>query len=93
VLYARPPNAIPFEFGSGSFERHYELATSRGLRVVVSRAPELTLDIDTPEDLDLLSVLVGPGSPSGDGDLGPVAKMLDHLTDHPAPICVSSQCR
>jgi 2-phospho-L-lactate guanylyltransferase len=44
---------IPTAFGTGdSFRAHVEVATSRGLQVLVERRFGLALDVDTPEDLE-----------------------------------------
>jgi 2-phospho-L-lactate guanylyltransferase len=49
-----PPDIMPLKFGEPSFDNHLEAARQRGLSPVVLRLPGLGLDIDAPEDLELL---------------------------------------
>ena len=49
-----PPDAIPFDYGANSFARHSEHARKKGLNLDVFEAKSLSLDVDWPEDLDLL---------------------------------------
>jgi 2-phospho-L-lactate guanylyltransferase len=51
ALLARPPLALPFRFGAGSFERHCALARRLGIPLEILEHPALALDLDTPEDL------------------------------------------
>ena len=51
ALLSRPPGAIPYRFGSGSFAAHRHSAERRGLSTLVLDLPNLALDIDRPEDL------------------------------------------
>lgn len=51
ALLLRPPDAIPYAFGVGSFARHLALANAAKLPSHVYRSPTLALDIDRPEDL------------------------------------------
>jgi 2-phospho-L-lactate guanylyltransferase len=51
ALLIRPPGALDFTFGPGSFQAHLRQAQQRGLAVHVFLSPRLALDIDTPEDL------------------------------------------
>lgn len=53
-LLMRPCDAILPSFGTGSFERHRELALSAGLSVAAARPRGLLLDIDTGQDLSAL---------------------------------------
>jgi 2-phospho-L-lactate guanylyltransferase len=50
-LLRRPPRAIPARFGADSFRRHVELAAERGLPVSVIDRPELSFDLDAPDDI------------------------------------------
>jgi 2-phospho-L-lactate/phosphoenolpyruvate guanylyltransferase len=52
AVLLRPPNALPLRFGEPSFTRHLERAERLGLRAEVLRLPGLSLDLDTPADLD-----------------------------------------
>jgi 2-phospho-L-lactate guanylyltransferase len=51
ALLIQPPDALPFAFGSESFEAHLEAARGRGLDVGVCERPHLAFDLDTAEDL------------------------------------------
>jgi 2-phospho-L-lactate guanylyltransferase len=51
-LLVTPPNAFQLQFGPDSARRHVRAARDAGLSVQVYDAPELTLDIDTPGDLE-----------------------------------------
>lgn len=42
---------FPFAYGPGSFARHLEIANALGVEVIVLRPPELTWDVDEPDDL------------------------------------------
>lgn len=59
ALLLRPPAALPFAFGPGSFETHYRLARERGLEVNVCDLPNLAFDLDTAEDLERVESLGG----------------------------------
>jgi len=48
----RPPGALPLRFGEPSFARHLAHARELGLSAEVLRLPGLSLDLDTPADLD-----------------------------------------
>jgi 2-phospho-L-lactate guanylyltransferase len=48
----RPPSALPLRFGEPSFTRHLQRAERLGLRTEVLHMPGLSLDLDTPADLD-----------------------------------------
>ena len=52
ALLVRPPGAIEYEYGRGSYRRHLENAERAGLRVQVYESDRMTLDIDVPDDLD-----------------------------------------
>jgi 2-phospho-L-lactate guanylyltransferase len=51
LLLRRPPRAIPARFGPDSFRRHVELAEARGLPVSIVERPELSFDVDRPDDI------------------------------------------
>ncbi|HNR01126.1 MAG TPA: 2-phospho-L-lactate guanylyltransferase [Anaerolineaceae bacterium] len=57
LLYINPEGLIDFHYGSGSFSKHYELAKKSGSRIEVIESTSLGLDLDTPQDLELLKVL------------------------------------
>lgn len=54
ALLCRPPHVIAPCFGARSFERHLEAAHAAGVRATVADIPALSLDLDCPEDLDIL---------------------------------------
>lgn len=54
ALLVSPPDLIEYEFGVDSFERHVALAEEAGARVEICDLPSLRLDLDDPEDLELL---------------------------------------
>ncbi len=96
ALLARPPLVIPFAFGEGSFERHRAYAEERGVAFVTCRSADLALDIDTPEDLDLLAARAGMPSldmSAMDGDVASLKAMLDSLGSDASRTCVSGHCR
>ncbi|MGI8912130.1 MAG: 2-phospho-L-lactate guanylyltransferase [Rubrobacteraceae bacterium] len=51
ALLLRPPDALPFFFGSDSFKEHLRAARERGLGARIVRRPGLAFDLDTAEDL------------------------------------------
>ena len=50
-LALRPPDAIPFRFGGGSFAAHRSEAEAAGVQLVEVHRPGLAFDLDTPADL------------------------------------------
>ncbi len=55
ALLLRPPDALPFLFGPGSFEAHLDAARERDLPVTVRENPRLAFDLDTVEDFARLN--------------------------------------
>ena len=55
ALLVCPAGLIEYEFGPGSFQRHCSLARKAGARLEICELPSLALDMDLPEDLDLVS--------------------------------------
>ena len=55
ALLLSPPEAMAPSFGDGSLERHRSAAAATGLAHRVEVVPSLMLDVDTPDDMDLLS--------------------------------------
>lgn len=53
-LLVSPAGLIDYQFGLNSFHKHVEQANHYGVRVEVCELPALALDLDLPEDLDLL---------------------------------------
>ena len=54
AMLMTPGGLIPYSFGPGSFNRHCNLARQRGARLDVVHNANIALDLDTPEDLELL---------------------------------------
>lgn len=54
ALLVCPVGLIDYEFGPGSFERHCELARQAGARLEICELPSLALDVDLPEDLEII---------------------------------------
>jgi len=55
ALLVCPAGVIEYEFGPGSFLRHCERAQRAGARLEICELPSLALDMDLPEDLELVS--------------------------------------
>jgi len=49
-----PAGLIEYEYGPNSFERHCERARAVGARLEICELPSLSLDLDNPEDLNLV---------------------------------------
>jgi 2-phospho-L-lactate guanylyltransferase len=54
ALVLTPPDALTPSFGDDSRQRHFDLAVAQGSVPEVVGVPSLALDIDTPEDLEVL---------------------------------------
>jgi 2-phospho-L-lactate guanylyltransferase len=54
ALLVCPAGLIEYDFGPGSFQRHCERARAVGARLEILELPSLALDMDLPEDLDLV---------------------------------------
>jgi 2-phospho-L-lactate guanylyltransferase len=55
ALLVCPVGLIEYDYGPNSFERHCQRARQAGARLEICELPSLTLDIDLPEDLELVS--------------------------------------
>ena len=55
ALLISPAGLIQYDFGEGSYQRHCERAQKAGARLEVVRLPSLELDLDLPEDLELIN--------------------------------------
>jgi 2-phospho-L-lactate/phosphoenolpyruvate guanylyltransferase len=51
ALLLKPPDALPFAFGVGSYEAHRRAANERGLDLRTCERPHLAFDLDTAGDL------------------------------------------
>jgi 2-phospho-L-lactate guanylyltransferase len=54
ALLISPVGLIEYEFGPGSFQRHCQRAIEKGARLEICELPSLALDVDLPEDLDIV---------------------------------------
>ena len=54
ALLVSPVGAIDFAFGLGSFQKHCDRAEKAGARLEIVEMPSLALDLDLPEDLEIL---------------------------------------
>jgi 2-phospho-L-lactate/phosphoenolpyruvate guanylyltransferase len=61
LLLRRPPKSMPARFGPDSFRKHVEGARARDLPVSVVEWPELTFDVDVPEDFKRVLMEARPG--------------------------------
>ncbi len=61
ALLLSPANLIEYDFGGDSFRRHCESARKAGARLEIVKLPSLGLDLDLPEDLELIRKLEAAG--------------------------------
>lgn len=54
ALVISPAGLIEYDFGENSFQRHCELAKQAGARLEIVDLPSLGLDLDLPEDFELV---------------------------------------
>ncbi len=54
ALCVSPPHVINYAFGRQSFSKHCENARNSRARLEILKLPGLSIDIDLPEDLDLV---------------------------------------
>jgi 2-phospho-L-lactate guanylyltransferase len=54
ALLVCPVGLIEYDYGPNSFERHCQSALTEGARLEICELPSLALDMDLPEDLDLV---------------------------------------
>jgi 2-phospho-L-lactate guanylyltransferase len=59
ALLLSPANIIEYDFGPDSFKRHCERAQKSGARLEIVELPTLGLDLDLPEDLELVRKMEG----------------------------------
>jgi 2-phospho-L-lactate guanylyltransferase len=55
ALLVCPVGLIEYEFGPDSFRHHCEQAQRAGARLEICELPSLALDMDLPEDLEMVS--------------------------------------
>lgn len=54
ALLVCPVGLIGYDFGPDSFQRHCELVRRAGARLEICELPSLALDVDMPEDLEVV---------------------------------------
>ena len=54
ALLISPVGLIEYDFGPGSFQHHCERTLQKGARLEICELPSLALDVDLPEDLELV---------------------------------------
>ncbi len=59
ALLICPAGQIEYDFGEDSYQRHCERAIKSGARLEVVELPSLGLDLDLPEDLEMVRKLEG----------------------------------
>ncbi len=57
ALLLNPAGLLDYAFGPGSFQKHCEKAKKIGARLEICNLPSLELDLDLPEDLEILRKL------------------------------------
>jgi 2-phospho-L-lactate guanylyltransferase len=57
ALLISPSGLIDYDFGENSFQRHCERAKQAGARLEIVDLPSLGLDLDLPEDLEIIKEL------------------------------------
>lgn len=57
ALLISPSGLIEYDFGENSFQRHCERAKQAGARLEIADLPSLGLDLDLPEDLEIIREL------------------------------------
>jgi 2-phospho-L-lactate guanylyltransferase (CobY/MobA/RfbA family) len=57
ALLISPAGLIEYDFGEDSFQRHCNLVKKAGVRLEVVNLPSLGLDLDSPEDLEIIKNL------------------------------------
>jgi 2-phospho-L-lactate/phosphoenolpyruvate guanylyltransferase len=64
ALLISPSGLIEYDFGINSFQRHCERVRNAGARLEIVNLPSLGLDLDVPEDLELIRKLELTKTPS-----------------------------
>ncbi len=72
ALLCAPPGLIEYDFGPDSYSRHQTKARQAGARLELCELPGLALDLDLPEDLELMRA--GPPMPRSSADSGKVER-------------------
>jgi 2-phospho-L-lactate guanylyltransferase len=87
ALLLHPPNVFAPSFGPGSLERHIEAASAAGINFRVERVRSLMHDVDTPDDLADLGLLLDERR-----GVAPRTRGALHQLDH-SKACASSPRR
>jgi 2-phospho-L-lactate/phosphoenolpyruvate guanylyltransferase len=58
-LFINPAGLIEYGYGPGSFQRHCQRASAAGASLVVVNSERIGLDLDLPEDLEIVGGLKG----------------------------------
>ena len=58
-LFINPAGLIDYDYGPGSFQRHCQRAKDAGAKLVVVNSERIGLDLDLPEDLEMVGGLKG----------------------------------
>lgn len=56
ALVICPAGLIEYDFGPGSFEKHCRRAREQNIRLEICELPSLALDLDEPDDLELMDL-------------------------------------
>lgn len=64
ALLVRPPGAIDYAYGAGSYARHIEDAAHKDIAVRRYESPRTRLDIDVPADLRMYRRIIAAGGHS-----------------------------
>ena len=76
ALLLTPPDALAPAFGPGSFERHVAEAQAAGTPAEPVSVASLALDIDTPDDLEMLQNVLGSSHGGAAHTRGMLSQML-----------------
>jgi 2-phospho-L-lactate guanylyltransferase len=85
ALLVRPPGALTYQFGPGSFQRHCQQARDLGLAWHIDRSPRLGLDVDLPADLEHW-LAVEQADRGLAGEQSPLEKIIMHDDRHATPL-------
>jgi 2-phospho-L-lactate guanylyltransferase len=55
ALLVCPVGLIEYDFGPGSFQKHCDQALKAGARLEIFDLPSMALDVDIPEDLNMVA--------------------------------------
>jgi 2-phospho-L-lactate/phosphoenolpyruvate guanylyltransferase len=58
-LFINPAGLIDYSYGPGSFQRHCQRANESGAKLMVVNSERIGLDLDLPEDLEMVGGLKG----------------------------------